>query len=101
MTHIGLQTLRVALDVTRSRLIAFSLGELQQLAGIANTLAGAVDLADVGAQPCALAPEFLRTRRVRPYIGIFQLAGYFLEPLVLAVVLKETPVTSSCARRDL
>ena len=42
-------------------------------------------------QARALAPELLRALGIRPDGRVLQLAGHFLEPLLLAVVLKETP----------
>jgi len=91
MAHVGLEALSVALDIAGRRLIAFARRELEQLAGIGNALGGAVDLGDFGAQAGAFAPELLGTRGIRPHGRVLQLAGHFLEPLLLAVVLKETP----------
>jgi len=99
VAHLGFEALRVALDVARRALVPLGLGELQQLAGVADPLGGAVDLADVGAQPCALAPELLGTRRVGPDCRVLQLAADFLEALLFAVVLKETPVAKRCVLR--
>ncbi len=74
MPHIGLETLRVALDVPRGGLIALGLGEREELGSLADALAGAVDLPDVARQPGALTPELLRPGGVRPDGGILQLA---------------------------
>ena len=68
-----------------------SRAELEELAGVADPLARAVDLGNLGAQARAFAPELLGTRGIRPHGRILQLAADFLEPLLLAVVLKETP----------
>jgi len=91
VTHLRLEVLRVALDVARRGLIALAGGELEQLAGIADALGGAVDLANLCAQAGTFAPELLCPRGVRPHGRILQLPTHFLEPLLLAVVLKETP----------
>jgi hypothetical protein len=101
VAHVGLKALRVALDVARRSLIILRLGELQQLGGVADALGGAIDLPDITAQACALASEFLRAGRIGPYEGVLQLARYFLEALLLEIVLKETPVARRCAPRDL
>jgi hypothetical protein len=101
VAYLAFEALRVALDVARRTLIAFRLGELQQLARVADSLGGAVELADVGAQARALAAELLGARRVRPDAGVLQLAAYLFEALALAVVLKETPVARSRGRRGL
>ena len=58
-----------------------------------------VDLAHIGAQAGALAAELLGAGRVRPHGRLLQLPGYFLKALLLAIVLKETPVTWRCVRR--
>jgi len=91
MAHLAFELLCVALDVARRTLIALAGSELEQLAGITDALGGAVDLGDLRAQAGAFAPELLRARGIGPHRCILQLAGHFLEPLLLAVVLKETP----------
>jgi hypothetical protein len=99
--HFALEPLRVLIDVARRCLVAFGLRELEELGGIRDSFGGALDLAGVGLQPRPLTAELLSTLRLAPDSGIFQLAPYFLEPLLLVVVLKETPVRSGCAPRDL
>jgi len=82
---------RVALDVARRGLIVLAFRELEQLRGIGNGLAGAVELVDLGAQLRAFAAELLRLVRLLPDGGVFQLAIDLFESLLLGVVLKETP----------
>jgi hypothetical protein len=91
---LGLQLLRVLVDVLGGRLVALDLGKLQELAGIRDALGGAVDLAGIGGQPCALTPQLLRLLRLGPDGRVLELATDLFEPLFLAVVLKETPVRS-------
>jgi hypothetical protein len=55
------------------------------------------DLFELG----AFLPEFLRAVRIAPNAGLFQLALYFLKPLVFIVVIKDTSSKSRCAPRDL
>jgi len=89
--HLGLEAPGIALDVARRGLITLGGGELEQLAGVGDALGGAIDLGYLRAQARAFAPELLCARRTRPHGRILQLAAHFLEPLLLAVVLKETP----------
>jgi len=101
MPHLALQALRICLDVPRGGLVTFGFRELQQLRGIADALGGAVYFRNVAAQAGAFAAEFLGAGRIGPDGRFFQLACDFLETLLLAVVFKETPVTSRYARRGL
>ncbi len=101
LAHVGFQALRVALDVARGGLVVLALGEVQQFRGIGDALDGAVDLTDVRAQARAFAPELLGTRGIGPHGRLLEFAGYLLEALLFAVVLKETPVTLRRVRRGL
>jgi hypothetical protein len=49
----------------------------------------------------ALPAEILRAIRVAPNAWLFELAGYFLQPLVLVLVIKDTSSKSRSAPRDL
>jgi hypothetical protein len=49
----------------------------------------------------ALLTEILGPLRFIPDTGLLELAFYFLEPLVLVVVIKDTSSKSRCALRDL
>jgi hypothetical protein len=49
----------------------------------------------------AFLAELLGTIRVVPDAGLFELANYFLQPLVLVVVIKDTSSKSRYAPRDL
>jgi hypothetical protein len=49
----------------------------------------------------ALPAELLSPIRVVPDPRLFELAGYFLQALVLIVVIKDTSSKSRCAPRDL
>jgi len=61
LSHAGLELPGVALDVARGGLIAFALGQLQQLRGIADGTAGTIDFAQFADQPRTLAPKLLGT----------------------------------------
>src|SRR6185437_9097680 len=99
--NLALEPLGVALDIAGGGLIALPLGELEELGRIADSLGGALDLRHVRGEPCTLLPELLRPLRLRPDRRVLELPAYFLEPLFLAVVFKETPVARRCARRGL
>jgi hypothetical protein len=49
----------------------------------------------------AFLAQFLGAFRITPDTGLFELALYFLQPLVLVVVIKDTSSKSRCAPRDL
>jgi len=48
-----------------------------------------------------LPAEILRAIRVAPNARLFELAGYFLQPLVLVLVIKDTSSKSRSAPQDL
>jgi len=62
------------LDIARRRFVVLALGELQQLRGVRDGFARAVELVDLGAQLRAFAAELLRLVRLLPDGGVFQLA---------------------------
>jgi hypothetical protein len=49
----------------------------------------------------ALPTQFLRALGVAPNAGLLELALYFLQALLLVVVIKDTSSKSRCAPRDL
>jgi hypothetical protein len=49
----------------------------------------------------AFLTELLRPLRILPDIGLLELAGDFLQALVLVVVIKDTSSRTACAPRDL
>jgi hypothetical protein len=49
----------------------------------------------------AFLAELLGKIRVAPDAGLFELANYFLQPLILVVVIKDTSSKSRYAPRDL
>lgn len=99
--HLSFQRLRLALDIERNRRIILAFRELEQLRGIGDPFAGAVEIVDFVVQPGALAPELLRPLGLRPDFGVFELTADLLETLLLAVVFKETPEESRRAPPDL
>jgi len=99
--NLALETLRISVDIARRRLVALRFRKLEELGCIGNSFGRALDLARIGFQARPLTPKLLRTLRLGPDGGIFQLAPYLFEAFLLAVVLKETPVRSECAPRGL
>ena len=100
-SDFGLEALGVFVDVAGGGLVTFAFGEIEELGGVGDSLGGAVELFGVGGQPRSLASELLRALGFGPDGGVFELAAYLFETFLLEVVLKETPVRSGCARRDL
>ena len=99
--HFSLEPLCIGVDVARGSLVTLALGEVQELRCVRYAFGRALDLARIGFQARPLTPKLLRTLRLGPDGGIFQLAPYLFEALLLEIVLKETPVRSGCAPRDL
>jgi hypothetical protein len=93
---------REALDVFDHRLRGFfvvlGLGQLEQLAGAAQALGQAADAVDGLVEQRALAAQRLGALGIVPDVRVLQLALYFLEPLALAVVVKETPSAHPAGR---
>ena len=99
--YLVLEPLCIGVDIARGCLVTLGFCKLQELGGIGNPLCGPLDLACIGFQTRPLTPKLLCPLRLGPDGGIFQLAPYLFEAFLLAVVLKETPVRSGCAPRDL
>jgi hypothetical protein len=59
LAYAGLEFAGVAFDIARRGLIALAFRQFQQLCGITDGAAGAIDLAQLAYQPRALAPELL------------------------------------------
>jgi hypothetical protein len=72
--HARFQLRRLALDLARGRFVVLALGQVQQLRGIADGGAGAVEVAQLGAEARAFASELLGPIGCSPDAGILQLA---------------------------
>ena len=66
-------------------------------AGALEAIQAAHHLLELG----AFLAELLGAIRVVPDAGLFELADYFLQSLVLVVVIKDTSSKRRCALRDL
>jgi hypothetical protein len=75
--------------------------EIEQFAGVAQAAREPIQAADDLFELGALLAELLRAIRLVPDAGLFEFARYFLQALVLVVVIKDTPSRSRCAPRDL
>jgi hypothetical protein len=93
-----LGSVEIALDVAEQLLVTFGASQIKKLVSIRQRLFQRRDRGDDVAQRCAFAAEILRALRFRPYLRILELALYFLEPLVLDVVVKDTPLARQRAR---
>jgi hypothetical protein len=85
-------------DVADRGGVILGFGKLEQFGGVRQRGARGVELLEVGAQPRAFAPQFLRALGVVPDILLFQLADDFFQALFLGVVVKGTPEARRCAR---
>jgi len=101
VAHHRFELAGIGLDITGRGLVVLALGQIEELSGIGDAFGGPINFSDVRGQPRPLPSELLSTFLVRPDGGVLQLAPYLLEAFFLGVVLKETPVRSRFAPRDL
>jgi hypothetical protein len=99
--HVACQRPRIRFDLVGGACIGFRRGHLQKLAGIAQAARQAIQTLDHLFEFGALPAEFLGALRVIPDSGLLEFAVYFLQPLVLIIVIKDTSSKSLCAPRDL
>jgi hypothetical protein len=95
------QSLGVGLDSIDGVRIRLGRGQIQQLGRIGQGAREPIESADDLLELGAFLSQFLRAVRVVPDTGLLELALYFLQPLVLIVVIKDTSSKSRCALRDL
>jgi hypothetical protein len=100
-SDVHFEAFGVLLQVARCAFVVFAFRELEQLARIIDGLGRAVDLLEIRRQARTFFAQLLGTLGLRPDGRLLELAIDLFEPLFLAVVLKETPVTSWCALRGL
>ncbi|GAC1301197.1 MAG: hypothetical protein NVSMB10_00330 [Steroidobacteraceae bacterium] len=96
-----LQTGDVRLDFRRRRQVAFRRGQLEQLRRVGETPGQSIQIANDRFELRAFFAEILRPIRIVPDARLLEFAFYFLESLVLGVVIKDTPSRSGCVPRDL
>jgi hypothetical protein len=95
------QSLGVRLDSLDGVRIGLGRGQIQELGGIGQGAREPIETADDLLELGAFLAQFLRAVRVIPNTRLLELALYFLQPLVLVVVIKDTSSKSRCALRDL
>jgi hypothetical protein len=78
-------------DRLRGVLVALGCGEIEQVGGLVERLADALQLADDLLQAGTLAPQLLGARSVVPDLGKLEFAGDFFEAFLFAGVVKDTP----------
>ena len=82
-------------DVARHRvgrdLVVLGFREVEQLAGAGEAFVQDADAVDDAIELGALLAELLRALGIVPDVRVFELAAYFLEPLALGIVVKDTP----------
>ena len=100
-SHLGGEARRIGFDLAGGLEIALFRGHLQELARVAQAARQLIETVDDLFELGAFLAELLRPIRVVPDAGLLELAGYFLQALVLVVVIKDTSSRSRCAPRDL
>jgi hypothetical protein len=82
---------RVSLQFRETGRVILDLDEIEQLVHVLQAAGDAVQAADGGVEPGALAAEILCAFRSVPDLRILELAIDFFETLTLGGVLKDTP----------
>ena len=90
-----------ALDLRGGAGIGLFGRHLQELARVAQAASQPIEIVDDLLELRALPAELLRAIRIVPDTRLLELASYFLQALVLVVVIKDTSSRSRCAPRDL
>ena len=85
------QTVDVGGDGDSRAFVFLGFRQFKQFARAGKAIAERPDAVDDPVERRALLAELLRALGVVPDVRIFQLAGYFLEPLALGLVVKDTP----------
>jgi len=75
--------------------------ELQQLSRVAQPPADPVQTLNDALQLRTLPSQFLGAVSIVPDAGLFEFPGYFLETLVLVIVIKDTSSRNRYVPRDL
>ena len=92
------QTLDFGDDVAHRTFIVLFCSHFQQVAGVGQAAGKVVDGFDDQRQHRALATQALRVFGLVPDAGVFQLAVYFDQTIMLVIVVKDTPEWSGCVR---
>jgi hypothetical protein len=95
------EAIDVSLDVGSRVHVRLVRDQIEEFRRVAQGALEAIQPADHLLELGALLAEFLRAVRVAPNAGLFELALYFLQALMLVIVIKDTSSKSRCAPRDL
>ena len=85
------QALDLGRDIVDGALVFLFGGHLQQIAGVDQAAVEVVDGVDDQRQGGTLTPQVLRVFGVVPDVRVFQFAVYFDQPIMLLIVVKDTP----------
>jgi hypothetical protein len=75
--------------------------EFEQFSRVVQPPADPVQTLNDALQLRSLPPQFLGAVSIVPDAGLFEFPGYFLEALVLVIVIKDTSSRNQCVPRDL
>ena len=98
LLEVSLDPCEVRIHTLRRGFVVFLDGHVEQLGGVVQGCADAVQHGDDLLKAYPLATELLGLVRRVPDRRIFEFAAYFSEPFALGVVLKETPEALYSAR---
>jgi len=99
--HFRGKTGRVAFDFVGRSGIGLVGREFQELSRVAQPPADPVQTLNHALQLRSLPSQFLGAVSIVPDAGLFEFPGYFLEALVLVIVIKDTSSRNQCVPRDL
>jgi hypothetical protein len=91
LRDLALEARDVLLDGADRAIVGLRLGELEQLAGLAQPAAQAIERADDRLELGAFATEFLGALRVLPDRRVLQFPQDLRKPLAAPFVVKDTP----------
>jgi hypothetical protein len=91
----------IGFDFNGGAFVVFGSRQFQEFAGIGKSPRQPIQARNHQFEPGALLAEFLRAVGAVPDSRLFELARYFLQSLLLVVVIKDTPSRSRFAPRVL
>jgi hypothetical protein len=99
--HLEAQAVDVGLHFLSRAGISLRSSEIKEFGRIAERPLEAIQAADHLLELGAFLAQLLRSIGGIPDSGLLELALYFLQPLMLVVVIKDTSSKRRCARRGL
>jgi hypothetical protein len=95
------EAIDVSLDVGGRVRVRLDRDQIEELRRVAQGALEAIQATDHLLELGALLAEFLCAVRVAPNAGLLELALYFLQALMLVIVIKDTSSRNRCVPRDL